>query len=109
MGVINCKTSNELVSVNLANPALVVNIYEQDNGMLIALSDGLHDIQALQYAKRPATDVLAELEAKGQLEADELYVVTPTSDGSDEDEDGEDADADEDEDEDGEDWQANGK
>lgn len=101
MGVIYCKTSNELVSVNLANPALVVNIYEQDNGMLVALSDGIHDIQALQYAKRPATDVLAELETAPHFAADELFVVMPSSAGEDEEEDGDDGDGDED----GEDWQ----
>ncbi len=99
MGVIYCKESNELVSFNFANPALVINIYEQDNGMLVALSDGLHDIQALQYAKRPATEVLAELETANQFIADELFVVTPSS----ADEEGEDEEGDEDED--GEDWQ----
>lgn len=98
MGVIYCKTSNELVSFNLANPSLVINVYEQDNGMLVALSDGLHDIQALQYAKRPATDVLAELETEPHFIADELFVVTPSSSGEDEEDEYE-------EDEDGEDWQ----
>ena len=98
MGVIYCEESNELVAFNFANPALVINIYEQDNGMLVALSDGLHDIQALQYAKRPATDVLAELETAPHFAADELFVVTPSS----ADEEGEEG---EDDEEDGEDWQ----
>ena len=98
MGVIYCKESNELVSFNFANPALVINVYEQDNGMLVALSDGLHDIQALQYAKRPATDVLAELETAPHFAADELFVVTPSS----ADAEGEEG---EDDEEDGEDWQ----
>lgn len=101
MGVIYCKTSNELVSFNFANPALVINIYEQDNGMLVALSDGVHDVQALQYAKREATEVLAELETKERFEADELFMAGGP--GDDEDEDG-DSDEDEDESSD-EDWQ----
>jgi len=97
MGVIYCKESNELVAFNFANPAMVINIYEQDNGMLVAFSDGLHDIQALQYAKRPATEVLAELKTENPFIADELFVVTPSS---------ADAEGEDDEDEDGEDWQS---
>lgn len=93
MPVILCKATNELVSFSYPNPGMLTNIYEQEDGILVSLNDGTHNIEALLTAKQPVLDVLRKLELTDVFEVDQLYV------GRAEEHEGEDAgDGDEDED-----------
>lgn len=89
MPVILCKESNELVSFSYPNPNMLTNIYEQEDGILICLNDGTHNIEALVSTKQPVLDVLRKLELTDVFEVDQLYVGR--AEEHEEDADGEDA------------------
>ena len=92
MPVILCKATNELVSFSYPNPDMLTNIYEQEDGILVSLNDGTHNIEAPLTAKQPVLDVLRKLELSDVFEVDQLYVGEaeahdPDEEGADGDED----------------------
>lgn len=101
MAIIYCPTSKELVSFNQNNTALVINIYEQEDGILVAADTGSAyspNIEALLSNEKSGTtplDVFKKIHAGEVLIVDELFVGEKVDDLEDGDEDLEEGDADE--------------
>lgn len=96
--VIYCASSNETVSVRSEDITLV-NVFSQDNGMLINVVGTSFNIEALQTKIRSALEVHSDVvnavnSEMGILEVDNLYIRDIDSLSSDEDESDEDDDND---------------
>ena len=90
MLILHCQDKNEMVAIAKNTPGLMINIYDQEDGMLINLSTADHNVEALVKGKRACIALYNDLLA-GTVEVDDIFVGAPTGTG-DEDEEDEDLD-----------------
>lgn len=83
---ISCTEKNEVVVFNAADAT--VNIWEQDDGMLVEVNTTTISAQGLIKSKsRSALDLYGTLESGNFLNVDDLFVVNVLEDEDDEEED----------------------
>lgn len=100
MLTLHCKEKNEVVSVKNNDSCLLVNIYEQEDGMLINIQDNTVNVECLIHQTQDALALYTDLMAGKIISVDDIFTGVP----DDMEDKGEDEDEDEDDDNDG-DWQ----
>lgn len=74
MLILHCAETNEMVAIPSNNPSLMINIFRQEDGMLISLRDENRSIEGLKRdVDIPVMDLYKELMSGNPLTVDALY------------------------------------
>ena len=74
MLTMHCAEKNEVVAVHRLAADLLVNVYEQEDGMLINVQSQEHNVEALLTAKQPALDLYTKLMSGEIVAVDDIFI-----------------------------------